>query len=284
MKPGPKDCNNTNRWLKFFKKWHRWPGVIIGLFFIIWAISGIVMNHRQLFSGLDIKRNYLPKEHRYVNWNNAAVKSAVKIGPDSLLLYGNIGVWLTDSSLADFKDFNQGFPSGIDNRKISSVLVTDQGNIYAGTLFGLFYYDFNLGKWITLALPVKDQRIQWLEQRGGEILILTRSELLLSRDDPSDFKAISRHLPPPEGFDNKASLFRTIWVIHSGEIYGMVGKLIVDVLGLIVILLTVFFISLCPMPFADGKNLKNQHCLQQPLKKPLPGGIKKRESGLSFFC
>ena len=29
-------------------------------------------------------------------------------------------------------------------------------------------------------------------------------------------------------YDDKAGLFRTIWVIHSGEIYGITGKLIVD--------------------------------------------------------
>jgi len=33
-------------------------------------------------------------------------------------------------------------------------------------------------------------------------------------------------------------LFRTIWVIHSGEIYGIAGKLFVDLVGLIFIFIT----------------------------------------------
>ena len=43
------------------------------------------------------------------------------------------------------------------------MLVSDKGNIYAGTLFGLFYFDDsgNLGQ--SLELPVKDKRIQWLD-------------------------------------------------------------------------------------------------------------------------
>ncbi len=250
MKASPEDCHTSNRWLKFFRKWHRWPGLILGLFFILWAISGIIMNHRQLFSGFDISRKFLPKEHRYVNWNNAAVKSAVLIGSDSLLVYGNIGTWLTDSSFSFFKDFNKGFPKGIDNRKISSMLVTARGNIYAGTLFGLFYFDPQSRRWTNLELPVKDQRIQWLVEKDGEVMILTRSELLQAKDDPEKFTANKLHLPPPEGYDNKAGLFRTIWVIHSGEIYGNIGKLIVDAMGLIVILLAVTGALHFSMPYA----------------------------------
>jgi hypothetical protein len=250
MKPGPRDCHVSNRWLKFFRKWHRWPGVIMGFFFIIWAVSGIVMNHRQLFSGLDIDRKFLPKEHRYVNWNNAAVKTAIQIGPDSLLVYGNIGVWLTDSAFSSFNDFNNGFPAGIDNRKVSSMLVTLNGNVYAGTLFGLFYFDFHSRRWTKLELPLKDQRIQWLIEKDSEVLILTRSEMLRAPDEPGDFNAVAMHLPPMENYDDKAGLFRTIWVIHSGEIYGNIGKLIVDLMGLIVIFLTITGALHFAMPYA----------------------------------
>lgn len=254
----PKDCLSKNRWLKFFKKWHRWPGLIIGLFFILWAISGIVMNHRQLFSGFDINRKYLPKEHNYVNWNNAAVKSGVSIGNDSLLIYGNIGIWLTDSSFSRFTEFSQGFPTGIDNRKISSMLVTDKGHIYAGSLFGLFYYDFPAGKWIKLNLPVKDERIQWLEKKEDSIIVLTRSALMIARNVPENFTVYVKNLPPPVDYDDKVSLFRTIWVIHSGEIYGLAGKLIVDLLGLIVIMLTVTGILHFTMPYALRHRKKNK--------------------------
>jgi hypothetical protein len=262
MKNSPKDCNVNNRWLKFFKKWHRWPGVIMGFFFILWAISGIVMNHRQLFSGCDISRKVLPKEHRYINWNIAAVKSSVKISNDSLLIYGNIGIWLTDSNLTSFVDFNRGFPDGIDNRKILSMLVTSKGTIYAGTLFGLQYYNPLLGKWTKLSLPVEDERIQCLTEKGNEVMILTRSELLQAKDDPENFNAESLHLPPPEGYDDKAGLFRTIWVIHSGEIYGKIGKLIVDALALILIFLTITGALHFSMPYALRRLKKKKKSLR----------------------
>jgi hypothetical protein len=250
MKISPKDLKCDNRWLKFFKKWHRWPGVIMGLFFVLWAISGIVMNHRKLVSSLDISRNCLPEEYRYVNWNNAAVRSAVNIGKDSILVYGNIGIWLTDSSFGHFTDFNIGFPKGIDNRKILCLLSSPGGNLYAGTLFGVFYFDFSSGRWVNLDIPSKDQRIQWMSEKDGNVLVLTRSELFQAEDDPGNFRTTALPLPPPEGFDDKAGLFRTIWVIHSGEIYGGIGKLIVDLLGFIVIFLTITGALHFSMPYA----------------------------------
>jgi hypothetical protein len=262
MSRSPQDCQYGNRWLKFFKKWHRWPGLIFGIFFILWAISGIIMNHRQLFSGMDISRKLVPKEHRYVNWNNAAVKSAVKISNDSLLLFGNIGIWLTDTNFSSYTDFNNGFRKGIDNRKISSMLVTRNGNIYAGTLFGLHYYNPLRGKWTKISLPVEDERIQGLIEKGNEVMILTRSEFLAAEDNPAEFRAVKLHLPEPEDYDDKAGLFRTIWVIHSGEIYGKAGKLIVDALGLIVILLAITGLLHFTMPYALRKLKKQKRSLK----------------------
>lgn len=261
MTNSPKDLKCSNRWLKFFKKWHRWPGIIMALFFVLWAASGIVMNHRKLVSGMDISRNCLPKEYRYVNWNNAAVRSAVNIGQDSLLVYGNIGIWLTDSSFAHFSDFNNGLPEGIDNRKISCLLSSPGGTLYAGTLFGVFYFDNSAAKWIKLAIPSNDQRIQWLEEKEGKVLILNRSELFLAEDDPGHFSATAIPLPAPDGYDNKAGLFRTIWVIHSGEIYGNIGKLIVDLLGFIVIFLAITGALHFSMPYALRRLKKSKRSL-----------------------
>ena len=285
MSMSPKDLKCGNRWLKFFRKWHRWPGVIMGFFFILWAISGIVMNHRQLFSGFDISRKFLSREYRYVNWNNAAVKSAVTIGPDSLLIFGNIGIWLTDSNYASFKDFNAGFPKGIDNRKVSSMLVTKKGNVYAGTLFGLYHFDPLRGLWVKLNIPVNDERIQWLVEKDGEVLILTRSELLSAVDDPGKFSVEKLHLPPPEGYDNKASLFRTIWVIHSGEIYGFTGKLIVDALGLILILLAITGTLHFSMPYAlrRRKKLKKSTVLASSTKRISAKWHKKAGIWIALF-
>jgi len=103
-----------NRFLKFFKWLHRWPGLIATFFLFFWCLSGIVLNHRQTFADFEVNRKYLASEYQYKNWNNASLKSSVQIGSDSILVYGNIGVWLTDTNYSSFNDFNEGFGSGID--------------------------------------------------------------------------------------------------------------------------------------------------------------------------
>ena len=224
-----------DRMLKWFRKYHKWPGLIFALFILLFAVSGIVMNHRGIFSSVDVNRKWLPGNYKYNNWNMAAVKSALKLPDDSLLVFGNIGIWKTDSSFTSFRDFNDGFPEGIDNRKIYSLIYTQNHHLIAGTLFGLFEYD---NGWKKLFIPVKEERIVKIIQKNDSLLVMTRSYLLIANlnDKKLNFSKIT--VPAAEDSGNKVGLFRTIWVIHSGEIYGMAGKLLVDLIGLIFIFIT----------------------------------------------
>ncbi len=201
----------------------------------MYALSGVILNHREGLSAIDINRKYLPETYKINNWDNAAVKATEKINNDSILIYGNIGIWLTDSTFSRFTDFNNGFPEGIDNRKVCQMLYTGK-DLLAGTFFGLYHYDFSAGKWIFIDLPVEEKRITDLLQIKDSLFILTRSHLLIT-NNLQDFEV--KILPPPIGYNNKIGLFKTLWVIHSGEIYGHTGKILVDVVGLIFIFLTV---------------------------------------------
>ena len=131
-----------NRFLKLLKKIHKWPAIIIAFFAILFATSGIVMNHRGLFSSVDVSRKFLPENYSYKNWNQAAVRGSEKISDQNYLMYGTIGIWETSDNFQSFTDFNQGFPKGTDNRKIYSVKML--GNfLFAGTQLGLYKRGIN---------------------------------------------------------------------------------------------------------------------------------------------
>src|SRR5690554_2387034 len=117
-----KSTMRKNKSTKIFRKLHKWPGIVIALFAILFATSGIIMNHRSLFSKTDISRKLLPPNYSYKNWNLAAVRGSLPINNDSVLIYGNIGIWKAPSDLQNFSDFNHGFTKGIDNRKIYSLV------------------------------------------------------------------------------------------------------------------------------------------------------------------
>jgi len=49
----------------------------------------------------------------------------------------------------------------------------------------------------------------------GKVMALTRSLLLSSPDQAGNLNFDKITLPPPENYENKVSLFKTLWVIHS---------------------------------------------------------------------
>ncbi len=235
---------------KFFRKYHKWLGVVLTLLILFFAISGIILNHREELARFEVSRKLLPQENRYKEWNNAAVKEMLQVSEDSVLLYGNIGIWLADGDLGNIREMNEGFPRGIDHRKIFKILEFND-DLYAGALFGLYRYDKIAASWAKIELPVKDKNVVDLLVKGDSLYALTRSDLLLSVDG-DNFNEIK--LPAPQGYNNKVSLFKTLWVIHSGEILGMPGRLFVDFLGIVLTFLTISGIIL----FIAKLRLKNR--------------------------
>lgn len=193
------------------------------------------MNHRQLFSPVDVSRNLLPHNYRYENWNLASVRGSEQVSSDSFLVYGNIGIWKSDLTLSNFLDFNQGFPKGIDNRKIYSVKKF-KNEIFAGTHMGLYKRTGNSGKWKKVDLQLKKERIADLALKNDTLLVLSRHYLLKSADG-NNFEKIQ--LPEPVDYERKTGLFNTLWELHSGELFGLAGKLIVDLLGIVTIFLAI---------------------------------------------
>jgi hypothetical protein len=237
--------------IRFFRKHHRWLGVILLFFLVLFSISGIIMNHRKTVSGIGINRQYLPPNYSYKDWNFAAVRSTERFSNDSILIYGNIGIWLTDSAFTNFSEFNKGFPKGVDNHKMSKVVKINDETMAAGSLFGLHIYSTNTDRWDKIHLPNNEENVVDLMLRGDTLLVLTRSNLFSSVDYQN---FIQINLPAPADYDNKVGLFKTFWVIHSGEIYGLIGKLIVDLIAIIIVFLSIGGFIM----FVNKKSLKKK--------------------------
>lgn len=80
------------------KKIHKYLGIPLCFLLFLAALSGIILNHRDLLQSIDIPRAVLPSEYKFEKWNNGAVRGVLRA--DSLAyIYGSVGVWVTDSSL-----------------------------------------------------------------------------------------------------------------------------------------------------------------------------------------
>ena len=215
---------------------HRWIGLIISIFLLIFAISGIILNHREELSFLDVPRAWMPSEYHYINWNNAAVKSILHT-KQGVFVYGNIGVW---KKVGDkFINFNYGFPRGADNRNVHSMIESPKGSIFAATLLGFYQLDSKLNKWTKVNLPTVEQRIVKLVKKEGIIYALTRNRVIKIIEDNDKLYFDVLEIKEPVGYEKKVSLFDTLWQIHSGEIFGLPGKLFMDFIGLVFIILVI---------------------------------------------
>ena len=242
----------------FWKKYHKWVGLFFSFFILMFCFSGIVLNHRTLFSKAEVSRNWMPESYHYKNWNNGIIKGTLRLPDGKILAYGNAGVWKTDSCFATFADFNRGLAEGIDNRKISNIVRVANNDIWCAGLYSI--YLLNHDSWKEYPIAGNDERISDITQRGDTLVILTRSYLYTSVSPYDEFR--KTELKTPENYSPKTSLFRTIWLLHSGELFGTPGKLAVDFLGVVLIVLsaTGIIYTLLP-PF-----IRRRHRKRLPVK------------------
>lgn len=230
-----------------WKNFHRWAGLIVAVFILVFSVSGIILNHRAAVRSCNVSRSLLPASYRIKDYNNGVVRGTVSIGQDSLLAFGTCGVWLTDPGFNNTSDFNKGLPKGADNRSIRNIVKTADGNIWCASQFGL--YELKNGIWQEITLSENDERLSdvTLSNDNEGIVVVTRSSVYTLSDKTEPRKL---ELKVPENESNKVTLFKTIWHLHSGELFGTVGKIIVDLAAVILIFLSLTGIALFILPYS----------------------------------
>ena len=221
-----------SRW----KAQHKWLGLILSFFLLMFCLSGLVLNHSPLFAGINISRSLLPPRYHYKNWNGGLLRGSVS-WHGKVLVYGNNGIWVTDSMARSFVSFDRGLPAGVDGQLIRGMVVTTDGKLFAASQYKLYIYD-NRNGWTETGLNNGDERLSDIATQGRDSLLVTgRSHIFVARAPYRHFETIT--LQKGTDDDGRVSLFSTMWQLHSGALFGVVGKLIVDVIAIILIILIV---------------------------------------------
>jgi len=64
---------------------HKWSSIAATLFIILFCLSGIVLNHRDLVRDVGISRSVLPPFYRYENWSGGLMRGSMPIvSPEEL--------------------------------------------------------------------------------------------------------------------------------------------------------------------------------------------------------
>lgn len=236
----------------FWRKYHKWGGIILAFFMIIFCLSGIILNHRSLFTHAEISRKYLPENYKFENYNNGIIKGTIAINKKQILAYGSNGIWLTDHKLTNIEPFNNGLENGTDNRHICNLVKMRNGKIVCAGLYDAYMLTGNTWRKINIQKKAHYDRIADITAKGDSLIILTRNEIFISEN----FNPFTRYtLPTPDGYSNKVSLFKTIWQLHSGALFGIAGRIFVDLIAGITILLCITGIA----ETVCKSNIKRRH-------------------------
>lgn len=257
-----------------WKKYHRWLGLVLSVFMLVFCVSGIILNHREVFSGCEVSRKWLPASYHIKNFNNGVVKGTVvkksaahslsSENCDSVLAYGCAGVFLTDSRLSTWQDFNAGLPESIDERNVRHVVKAKDGSLWCAALRDVYRYDENSHRWKKVELPGNEERIMdvALAKDSMTVVALTRSRVFtivpfvqygeivkIGKSSSENYRVESKIIPAPKKYEPKTTLFKLVWHLHSGEFFGLPGKLVVDAIALVLIVLSITGILLFILPY-----------------------------------
>lgn len=216
-------------------KQHKWVGIVAVVFIVLFCLSGIVLNHRAAVSGVNVSRSLLPPWYKYERWSGGLFRGTIPHS-DSILIYGSGGVYLSDSLGRSVRDFNCGLPAGADCRAIRAVVHMADSTLVAVGNFGV--YALRGERWVEVPIAARE-RLSDATVRGDSLIVVGRSHLFVTKSLSGAPSWTVVTLPAAVGESPRVSLFRTVWKLHSGELFGVVGRVVVDCVGLVLIVLCV---------------------------------------------
>lgn len=180
---------------------------------------------------------------------------------DSLLyVYGRQGIHISTNKGKNYKPFMNGdFPKSAYPRRTNHVFYENKLMI-AATNAGLYKYDFTNKEWKTCTLPRKDEGIIKLVKAKNKLIALSDSHIYLS--DLNTNLHFKETILRKDIKENRIRLIQVFLELHDGSIFGMTGKIIWDIVGLILLFLcfSAFYIWYFPKRWKKRfkKNKKRQ--------------------------
>lgn len=62
-----------------WRKQHKWLGIGMAFFLLMFCVSGVLLNHRQLIKNMNVSRKFLPNRYEFRNWNGGLLRGTLDI-------------------------------------------------------------------------------------------------------------------------------------------------------------------------------------------------------------
>lgn len=247
-----------SRWI------HKYFGLTLLLFLAWMSISGILLNHPNLIKKISVPAFLIPNNYIPENWNRGTLKNIIytkELKKDSLLLYGNEGIFIAPQGGFPILPYMQGeFPKAARLKRTNHIW-TDTLNhrFLAATNDGLFVCQATKNEWQKISLPDKNIGVLKILVLPKKIVLVSSSAFYLS-----DYKKelyFEKYIPKKYSEENeKISLVTVFFALHDGSIWGLPGKLIWDLGGIVLffLCLSAFYIWFYPKKWKRNYKRKKE--------------------------
>lgn len=216
------------------KRLHKALGIVFAFVIIIFSLSGIILNHRHFFRNIDFKRKYLPQSYKYNNWNNNLIRGTISYDGINTIVYGSEGIFCLNNRLNSLRSLNAGIPTSSEGKDIYSMTQTQDGEIFAVSSYNIYRYDTD--RWERFEKKDLRGRFTNVTTRADSLIITSRDNIYVLKKPYTSIKKIV--LPPDKNTKYRMSLFRFVWFLHSGEMFGIAGKLFVDFIAVVFVVIS----------------------------------------------
>lgn len=229
---------------KSSKAIHKWTSIIIALLMLYMGISGILLNHPELIGPVSVSSSFIPDNYRVENWNRSSISQLKfsKFNPSISIIGGYEGVYISKDAGKNYKKMPQnGLPNSQYYNKTKTVYILENESgikgALAGTFGGLYYFDFAKNFWNKVNLEDKHHKIVKIIDYKDKIAVFSASGASLI--NPNNLQDIQNINLTKNEKETKLTLIEFFFQLHTGEIWGLPGKLLFDIAGIILIFLTI---------------------------------------------
>jgi len=204
------------------------------------SISGVLLNHPALIANISVPPWLMPQRYHIKNWNRSSLVSLVYSQKDSNLVFagGTQGVWRSMDGGKTFHRYEENFPHSWYYKKTRCLYLQEEVTPYfllAATDGGLYKNDLASGLWQPLRLSPEREPVRKIIKADTALLVFTESNVYRAGLAATYFKKVHLIKNEPE---RRVSLVDLFFHLHDGRVWGLAGRLLFDLAGLII-----FFLS-----------------------------------------
>lgn len=249
---------------------HKLLGLFLIPYGVLMGLSGILVNHPEWIESCELPLWLVPEQYVARDFERETLRQLVYSQRDPHVAYlgGSEGVWRSRDGGRTFAACDGGFPVAAAQKDTHALLLIEDETrnvLLAGTDHGLFALDVSVPgeRWQRVPLGSTPEPVRSLLRIEDDLVAVTTSDAFRAHLPTLAFEALDlrRHVTE-DAAARRTNLVTYLFDLHSGALFGWLGKLLYDVVGVVTAFLSVSAFYLWYHP----RNTRRRRQRQQPVR------------------